>query len=252
MLMIDAHDIDAPVMHHLARSPDADTWGDAAAHEVPLADETAIATARTAPPPETDGLIARYFAEVRQYPLLSATEERVLWAQIAQARRHSRRALATSPIALGTLRQIGQQVDSGALPLSRVFRDAAQVRQDPTGLRAQLAEALRTLEALHTGFQTLRHQSRTGSCTAQERRALRQHQVTGWQRWLALWEALPLHRHVYDTLRGALEDAVRTSPARPALRAAWTVWNRVQQVLTRAQTQMLQVNLRLVMHIARR
>lgn len=248
-MMMCEHETDAQATRRLSESPDQDAWGDTEAHDMPLEDETTTAALLAAPAPETDQLIARYFGEVRQYALLSAAEEHALWAQIEHAKRRSRRALAISPVALATLRRIGQQVDGGALPLSQVFRDADQVRHDPTALRAQFAEALRTLDALHTVLQTLRIQSRTATCTAQERRALRQQQMTGWHRWLAIWEALPLHRHVYDTLRGALEDAGRPQLA---LRAAWTAWMRAQRALARTQAQMLQANLRLVIHIARR
>jgi RNA polymerase primary sigma factor len=50
----------------------------------------------------------------------------------------------------------------------------------------------------------------------------------------------------------ALADAARTQPEDTALQAASRAWARAQEELDQAKAQMVQANLRLVIHIAHR
>ena len=58
-----------------------------------------------------------------------------------------------------------------------------------------------------------------------------------------------LDASIQAAIQAAMDDAL---PASPALRAASTAWARTQRALARAQTRMLQANLRLVIAVARR
>jgi RNA polymerase sigma factor (sigma-70 family) len=58
--------------------------------------------------------------------------------------------------------------------------------------------------------------------------------------------------HVYQTLSEALEQALRTYPDDTALRAVQCAWKRAQQQFRQSKAQMLQSNLRLVIHVANR
>src|SRR5207302_3967241 len=73
-----------------------------------------------------------------------------------------------------------------------------------------------------------------------------------WRAWLAACETLQLQPHGHAALGEALEVAWQAQPEDPLLHAASRAWTRAQGELARAKAQMMQANLRLVIHIALR
>lgn len=243
-------DTDTPLRPTL--SLDATAWDAADEPDELETDEAKTSPSLTRLTPEADSLVTRYFGEVRQHALLGATAEPTLWAQIEHYKAQSRRVLYTSPMALVTLRQVWQQVEQGSLPLRQVVRDTDKDSNHHDTLQAQFLEALDTLQTLETTLCTLRQQSRDALGSAHERRTLRQALATRWRQWLATWEALQLHPNVHQTLQRALENARHTPPVPVAVHVAYRTWLRTQRALAQAKERMLQANLRLVIHIAKR
>ena len=84
------------------------------------------------------------------------------------------------------------------------------------------------------------------------RRVRRRERFRLWRAWLTTCESLRLHPHVQEAMGEALADAARTQPEDTALQAASRAWARAQEELDQAKAQMMQANLRLVIHIAHR
>ena len=252
MLALYADKREAPAERRLTLSPDAEAWVETAEPDTPSVEETLPEPRLAEPVPEIDTLVARYFGDVRQYALLSVAEEHALWAQIEHCKARGRRALYMSPVALAALTQRGQEVARGALPLGQVVRDADQASA-PAGHPPDpvCRSARRAYHPAH-GAAGLQTQRRAGRGSAPERRALRKECARHWHQWLAIWETLGLHASIQAAIQGALDDALHAQPASPALRAASTAWSRAQRALARAQAQMLQANLRLVIAVAQR
>jgi RNA polymerase primary sigma factor len=66
------------------------------------------------------------------------------------------------------------------------------------------------------------------------------------------WNTLQLPPQITEVLRSALDAAWRVNPEEPGLHAAYHAWVRAQSALDQAKAQMMQANLRLVIHIALR
>lgn len=182
----------------------------------------------------SEHLLARYFEDVRQFPLLSRAEERALWAQIEQAKARAQRALCTSPVALATLSALWEQVRSQQLALEHVLQQDEASTGDQG---AQPGVVLSTLASLRLALQA-------AGLPRPARRRL-------WHQWLTLWESLALSPTVYDAILRALLTALQVTPDQPALRAAQAAWARAQRQLAATKERMMQANLRLVVHIAR-
>jgi RNA polymerase primary sigma factor len=73
-----------------------------------------------------------------------------------------------------------------------------------------------------------------------------------WRAWLTTCETLRLHPYVQEAMAEALADAARTQPEDAVLQAASRAHARAQEALDQAKAQMMQANLRLVIHIAHR
>jgi RNA polymerase sigma factor (sigma-70 family) len=198
----------------------------------------------------SDPSVARYFADVQQYPLLKREEEQALWQCMDHAHERSRRALHMAPSTLATLTHLWQQVENQTLPIDQFIDLESDEDTDPERQRAEIIIALKRLQALETRRHKLRRQSHRSA--ASKRRALREQQVTLWREWLQICGSLPLHMHVYQALSEALEQALNTYPNDPALRAARCAWQRAQRQFRQSKAQMLQSNLRLVIHVANR
>lgn len=198
----------------------------------------------------SDPSVARYFADVQQYPLLKREEEQALWQCIDQAHERIHRALYMAPSTLAALMHLWQQIENQTLPLNQFVDLDTVEKADVEQQRTEVITALRRLQALETQRHKLRRQSRRSA--AAKRRALRQKQVVLWHEWLELCGSLKLHMHVVQTLSEALEQAVGTYPDDPALRASQCAWTRAQQQFRQSKAQMLQSNLRLVIHVANR
>jgi DNA-directed RNA polymerase sigma subunit (sigma70/sigma32) len=198
----------------------------------------------------SDPSVARYFADVQQYPLLKREEEQALWQCIDQAHERSRRALYMAPSTLAALTHLWQQVENQTLPMDQFVDVESDENNDTESQRAEIIIAFKRLQALETQRHKLRRQSRR--YTGAKRRTVREQQVALWREWLQICGSLPLHMHVYQTLSEALEQALRTYPDDTALRAVQCAWKRSQQQFRQSKAQMLQSNLRLVIHVANR
>lgn len=197
-----------------------------------------------------DNLVARYFGDVRQFALLSRTEEQALWGRIEGAQKRERRALYMAPVALPTLLEVSRQVAQGTLPLDQVLNDAADLPARQDELHQQLGEAVLELQDLATRLQRLRPWGQAHS--ASKRRTVRRSYAGLWRQWCKTWEALDLHPQVYDTMRQALIAAPSTKTKAATLHVARRVWQLAHERLTRVKAAMIRANLRLVIHVANR
>src|SRR5919204_1279742 len=113
-----------------------------------------------------DNLVARYFGDVRQFALLSRTEEQALWSRIESAQKRERRALYTAPVALPILMQLWHQVEREEVPLADVLYNVEAVGTPQDDLRRQLGDAVLELQDLATRLQDSHAWKHTGSQTA--------------------------------------------------------------------------------------
>lgn len=228
------------------------TWEANTTEEASGERSTAVAVPRAATDTGLDMLVLQYLRDIRRFRLLNREEERALWHRIEYEQRRARRALYTSPVALQTLTRVCRQVHDKRLPLTYIVATDTLPLHDPPTWDAHFERAVRQLQALapHLRYPTKRR--RTASESAPRRRPLRQERARLWQQWLAIWEALPLHASMADTLHGALDVASHAQPDDPALHAASCAWRRAQRALAQAQAQMLCANLRLVVSVAKR
>ncbi|MGE3535810.1 MAG: RNA polymerase sigma factor RpoD/SigA [Candidatus Tectimicrobiota bacterium] len=199
-----------------------------------------------------DNLVARYFGDVRQFALLSRTEEQALWGQIESAQKRERRTLYMAPVALPALLDIWQQVAQGSMPLDQVLLDAADTPARHDELRQQLGEAVAELQDLAARLQKVHLAAQTVTLNASKRRALRQSYAGLWRQWGKTWEALGLHPHVYDTVRSALMTLPNPSATPTRLHPARRIWQLAYERLTQVKAAMIRANLRLVIHVANR
>jgi RNA polymerase primary sigma factor len=251
--------LDAPETQHPTVAHDDDligtlvsddpAWKDADTAEAPLEDDPA-ALAFDATDPETDDLIARYFGEVRHFALLSFAEEQALGRRIARWRRRVRWALYTAPSAVPTLCRLWHRVQQEGVSLYQVMEHREGPTPDETAWRAQCRQAILSLQELATRLGALAAHRAMPRRAEQAPSGLRHERVSLWRAWLTTWEALQLHPHVHEALREALEDALRVQPENPALQTASRAWGRAQEALEQARAQMVQANLRLVIHVA--
>lgn len=197
-----------------------------------------------------DNLVARYFGDVRQFALLSRTEEQALWCQIEQAQKRERRALSMAPTALPTLLGVVRQVMQGTLPLDQVLNEVPELPARQDELRQQLEEAVLELQDLAARLQQLRPVGQT--LNAAKRRTVRRSSAELWRQWCKTWEALDLNAHVYDTMRHDLDAAQVTAADTRTLRAAHCAWRLAHERLTQVKATMIRANLRLVIHVANR
>jgi RNA polymerase sigma factor (sigma-70 family) len=223
-------------------------WEDTDAEEPSLEDAPASEMALEAGDPETDNVLAQYFGEVRRFALLSFAEEQVLGRRIKRWQRRVRWALYTSPVALPTLLRLQHRVEHQGVSLHEVVQHREETTPDQTVWLAQCRQAILSLQDLATRLGRLEGRGGMPQCAAQERHE----RYSLWRAWLTTCEALQLHPHVHEAMREALEDARRAQPEDPALQAAYRTWMRVQRELDQAKAQMMQANLRLVIHVATR
>ena len=199
-----------------------------------------------------DNLVARYFGDVRQFALLSRTEEQALWHRIESAQKRERRALYTAPVALPILMQLWHQIEREEIPLADVLHNVEAVGTPQDDLRRQLGDAVLELQDLATRLQESHAWGHTASQTATKRRIMRRAYVTLWRQWCKTWEALAVHPQVYDTIRQALVAEHTAQPHDLALHAAHRAWQHAHERLTQMKARMIRANLRLVIHVANR
>jgi RNA polymerase primary sigma factor len=201
---------------------------------------------------ETDNLLANYFEDVRQFSLLNRQEERALWAAIERHKARWHRTLYMSPVALATLRHIVQQVTGADRSLRRVIRGAPATADEQAMLEAKLTDTLTGLQRLWTELQELHAMRRDPSWSVLARREMRQTYTHLWHQWIAMWVALDLHPEVHAAIQQALAAERLAYPDNHALGAAYKASLHAQHRLVEAQEHMLQANLRLVIHVAKR
>jgi RNA polymerase sigma factor (sigma-70 family) len=235
-----------------ALGPDDTTWEDTDAEEPPLEEAPASEMALEAGDPETDNVLAQYFGEVRRFALLSFAEEQALGRRIKRWQRRVRWALYTAPVALPTLLRLRHRVEHQGVSLHEIVQHREETTPEQTVWLTQCQQAIVSLQALATRLGRLEDHDETPQCTALERHGLRHEGFSLWRAWLTTYEALQLHPHVHEAMREALEDAWRVQPENQALQAAYRTWARAQRELDQAKAQMMQANLRLVIHVATR
>ncbi len=204
------------------------------------------------PDENLDNIVARYFGDVRQFTLLSRTEEQALWCRIESAQKRERRALCTAPVALPVLMQLWHQVERQEFPLAQVLHDAAAVDAPQDDLRRQLEDAVLELQDISTRLQASRPCGRTAAETSAKRRTVRRAYAQLQQQWCKTWEALAVHPQVYDTIRQALATEHTAQPHDRRLHAAHCAAARAHERLTQIEAIMIRANLRLVIHVANR
>jgi RNA polymerase sigma factor (sigma-70 family) len=235
-----------------ALGPDETTWEDTDVEESPLEEAPASEMAIEAGDPETDNVLAQYFGEVRRFALLSFAEEQALGRRIKRWQRRVRWALYTSPVALPTLRRIRQRVEHQGVSLHEIVQHREETAPEQAVWLEQCQQAIVSLQELATHLGRLEGHGALPPWTTQERHGLRHEGFNLWRAWLTTCEALQLHPHVHEAMREALEDAWRAQPEERVLQAAYRTWMRAQRELDQAKAQMMQANLRLVIHVATR
>lgn len=196
-----------------------------------------------------DHLVARYFGDIRQFALLSRSEEQALVARIERAQNRERRALYAAPTALPTLQGIWRKVERGKMPLAQVLcgadgRSCCAPGQDD--LKRRLGDAVLELQELAICLHEARPWDRGAPQTTAECRRMRRAYAELWKQWRKTWEALMLHPRVYDELRQTL------AAERAAHPAAYRPWRTAFERLTQVKDCMIRANLRLVIHVANR
>lgn len=207
---------------------------------------------RAQKPNETaDDVTARYLADVRQFDLLSRTQEQALWTHIDACKARLQRALFTSPVALAVLTRLWRQVATGdMLPTHVVSAEGATKPAQQRQITARLAAAVATLEQLQASLRERRGESLPTAASGAADRTHRQARAALWRQWIATWEALHLQTTVYEGIAFALRVEARSRPHDTAVRAAHAGWRRARKQLTEAKGRMLRANLRLVIHVA--
>jgi len=228
------------------------TWEDTDTEEPPLEDAAASEIALEAGDAETDNTLAQYFGEVRRFALLSFAEEQALGRRIKRWQRRVRWALYTSPIALPTLLRLRHRVEPQGVSLHEVVQHREETTTDQTAWLAQCRQAIVSLQDLAARLGRLEEGGGMPQCTAQERHVLRHERFSLWRAWLTTYEALQLHPRVHEAMHEALEDTWQAQPEAPALQATYRSLTRAQRELDQAKAQMMQANLRLVIHVATR
>jgi RNA polymerase sigma factor (sigma-70 family) len=253
---LDDHEAEQPMIAHddvvfRALVSDDPTWEDADAAEVPVEDDSASAMPFDVEAPETDNMLAQYFGEVRHFALLSFAEEQALGRRIKRWQRRVCWALYTSPMALPTLRRIWHQIEPQDISQREVVQYPTVITPEQTERRAQARQAILSLQDLATRLDRPEARSGLPRRAAQEGRGLRHARFSLWRAWLTTCEALQLPPHIHEAMREALTDSRQTPPDQ-ALLAASRVWARAQGELDQAKAQMMQANLRFVIHVAQR
>jgi RNA polymerase primary sigma factor len=250
-------DIHSPTLSHnddvfRAWALDERPWEEPTTAGTPSVAAPTLEQDLTAAEPETDNVLARYLGEVRQFALLSFAEEQTLARRITRWQRRVRWALYTAPMALPTLRGLWHQVEHQEIPVHEVVQARKGATSAPAAQSEEFQHALVHLQEIIAHLRRLDAHGETPRWAAQARRGLRHEPFRLWRAWLTVCETLRLHPRVHEVMGEALEAAWRTQPEDPALQAAYQTWMRAQGALDAAKAQMMQANLRLVIHIALR
>jgi len=252
----DDHDTQGPTWAHeddvlRALTLDERSWEEPDTAGAPLEEAPPSERGLNAADPETDQVLARYFGEVRQFARLSFAEEQALGRRITRWQRRVRWALYAAPTALPTLRRLWHHVEHQDIPVHEgVHRSGTP--PDQTAQRAQFQQGIGHLQELTAHLRRLERHDGSPRGATPERQGPRHRRFRLWRAWLRACETLQLQPHGHAALGEALEVAWQAQPEDPLLHAASRAWTRAQGELARAKAQMMQANLRLVIHIALR
>jgi len=253
---LDDHDTQGPTLAHdddvlRVLTLDERSWEEPDTAGAPLEEAPTSERGFNAADPETDQVLARYFGEVRQFALLSFAEEQALGRRITRWQRRVRWALYAAPTALPTLRRLWHHVEHQDIPVHEVVHPSG-TPPDPTAQRAQFQQGIVHLQELTAHLRRLERHDGSPRGATPERQGPRHRRFRLWRAWLIACETLQLQPHGHAALGEALEVASQAQPEDPLLHAASRAWTRAQGELARAKAQMMQANLRLVIHIALR
>ena len=201
---------------------------------------------------KTDDLVDRYLADIRQHDLLSLEAERALWRRIEHHKSRVRRALCLSPAALPTLTRMWNQIKHGEIALQDVINLSPEDDAAWPGAQDQLSDTVAQLHHLATDLDADRRRDEAAIVSPAERNWRRRERAQWLHQWVDAWEALPLHPSIYETIRLSLEREADGQPHNRPLHAAHWAWRTSKRQLDAATAQMLQANLRLVVHVAMR
>jgi RNA polymerase primary sigma factor len=252
---LDAHEAGQPMVAHddvRALISDDPIWEDAGVADAPAEDDSTSAMPFDAGAPETDHMLAQYFGEVRRFALLSFAEEQALGRRIKRWQRRVHWALYTSPMALPTLRRSWHESEPQDISQHAVRQYPMVSTPEQTERRVQSRQAILSLQDLATRLDRPEAPGELPRRVSQEGRGLCHARFSLWRAWLTTYEALQLPPHIHEAMREALTDPRRTQPPDQALQAASRVWARAQGELDHAKAQMMQANLRFVIHVAQR
>ena len=253
---LEPQDASSPMRAHDvfgAFTPDNPSWDVPHREDAPREDGPGSERTLGAADPATDHVVAQYFGEVRRFALLSFAEEQALGRRITRGQRRVRWALYTAPIALPTLRRLWQQAEQEALAWHEIVQPLEGGTPTQIEPRVHVRQAIRHLEELTARRCRLAEAQEAWPLgAAQERRVRHRERFRLWRAWLTTCETLRWHPYVQEAMTEALADAARTQPEDTALQAASRAHARAQEALDQAKAQMMQANLRLVIHIAHR
>lgn len=233
-------------------TPDASPWMALTSHEFSWEDETPAATAEAESAVETDNLVARYFGEVRQHSLLNRSEELAVWKRIVYWQHRVKRILFTSPVTLPTLRKLWEAVQADELAFNQVADVAEESMEEPPPEIARFKTALETLQDLEARLKTMAIQRQAANAKASRRRGWRQEWLALWQHWLETCENLHLQPETFTALSHALEGWQQAQARQGKDCPVYHRWQRAHAMLEQVRIDMLQANLRLVIHVANR
>lgn len=231
---------------------DASPWMALTSHEFSWEDEAPAATTEAEGNVETDNLVARYFGEVRQHSLLNRSEELAVWQRIVYWQRRVKRILFASPVLLPTLRKLWKAVQDDELAFSQVVEITEEKTEESVPEMTRFEAALETLQDLEAHLETLATQRKAANAKATRRRAWRREWLALWQQWLETCEAMHLQIETLTALRQALEEWQQAQMAQGQECPVYRRWQKAYATLEQVRMDMLQANLRLVIHVANR
>ena len=157
--------------------------------------------------------------------------------------------LYTAPLALPTLRRLWQQVEQQALPVHEVVQTYAGTTSDRGPAGARPAGPRASAGAHHIAAPSGGPGRETARCSADTTGAAPR-AFPPLARVADEMRNIALASHVHTAMGEALEAAWQAQPADPVLHAASWAWARAQGAREQAKAQMIQADLRLVIHSA--
>jgi RNA polymerase primary sigma factor len=200
---------------------------------------------------ETRPLLDRYVKDVCQYDLLSPAEEKNLVRRIDRLRQRRRRALYTAPVLLPTLIRAKHDICRADMEIGLLFEKGWQ-NSTAMSPSTRFDTLLSTLTALSWRLNDLRASIRARQTSANQRHCLCQRLVCLLRQWIDICEQAHFSERVHGSVSQALHRAQQACPDDHRLSAAARVAIHIGRQLRQAENTLLQANLRLVIHMAKR